>query len=197
MDMKKTKAYPVAVYWTLKRWEYNHSVMTQAQWYYAYDDYVEVASMWSHSFPMAKFKTGTKKWLKVEVYYVYNLAVLDWLEWYNEKWDLYNLYNRKVITMKSGKDAYIYEINHEVEDMLSNFLTLVEWPETYYNWSGNKSLSYNKKQNVLNSNYNKSISKTSANTSIQKRLKQPLNNNETRIEVERKAVPAWIQKMDS
>ena len=121
----------IAVYWTLKRAEWNFWAMVRAKWEFVKEAYVEFEAVCWRWFPTAKFKKWTNKFLKVELFNVpleWVTGPLDSLEWYP------SFYTRKGISTIEWDTVIIYEIVRSIQDNSDDFLTKEEDWKKYYTW---------------------------------------------------------------
>jgi len=128
----------VGVYGTLKRWFNNERVMKNAWWEFNGTDYIRVKALQNIWYPMIKLSNNSNKWLEIEIYNVplhWIKWALDWLEGYFWEWHPANLYNRVKVETKSGRDVWIYEINHKIKDELETYFTHIKGEELYYSWT--------------------------------------------------------------
>lgn len=134
------KLNKVGVYGTLKKAFWNHRCMERAEGVFVREDYVQIKSLWSCGYPMAKFvhewEENTNKWLKIEVYNVDDTWVtgaLDSLEGYTP-WSRYNLYDRIVVPSLSGEDISVYEICSNETNIIENYFVEEKDGKLLYNW---------------------------------------------------------------
>jgi len=121
----------IAVYGTLKRGTGNYRVMEMANGVFLKEAYVSMDKIEWRGFPVAKFKEGTNKLLKVELFTVNKLWVewpLDRLEWYPTH------YTRKIVKTEEWDDVIIYEIARDITDDSERFATHKDEDKQYYEW---------------------------------------------------------------
>ena len=122
----------IAVYWTLKKWYWNHRLLEWAT--FLKEDFVPFLKIAGSWFPIAKFNFNSKlsdneKYLLVELYNVSEdmMPRIDWLEWHP------NWYRRTPIQTTSWIDVEIYDMwSRDFQDESERFK--VNWSEIFYKW---------------------------------------------------------------
>lgn len=138
----------IAVYGTLKKWGFWHSCMENSQAKYISWDYIEVQSLknivshdgsdsW-HSYPHIIFRSGTGKFIYVEIYEIGR----EMLEKYIDPLEEYtgsssDPYTRKQLKTQSGEEVWVYDSQWESWADLEVFFEKEDAWKRYYNWKGN------------------------------------------------------------